>query len=102
MYSLAQIQALLKQHQRRLRAGDALPTIVEVANRAGIHRDTIYALLNGDKVCQRTQYALSRVLREVELETAQLPKTKLMSVTFKNGCAGLQIGLGKQPLFRHR
>ena len=102
MYSLAQIQALLKQHQRRLRAGDALPTIVEIANRAGIHRDTIYALLNGDRVCGRTQYALSRVMREVEVETALLPKTRLMSVTFKNGSAGLQIGLGKQPLFRHR
>ena len=102
MYSLAQIQALLKQHQRRLRAGDALPTIVEIANRAGIHRDTIYALLNGDRVCGRTQYALSRVMREVEVETALLPKTRLMSVTFKNGNAGLQIGLGKQPLFRHR
>ena len=102
MYSLAQIQALLKQHQRRLRAGDAFPTIVEIANRAGIHRDTIYALLNGDRVCGRTQYALSSVIREVEVETALLPKTKLMSVTFKNGSAGLQIGLAKQPLFRHR
>ena len=95
MYSLAQIQALLKQHQRRLRAGDALPTIVEIANRAGIHRDTIYAVLNGDRACGRTQYALSRVLQEIEVETAQLPKTKLMSVTFKNGSAGLQIGHGK-------
>ena len=102
MYALARIQALLKQHQRRLRAGDALPTIVEIANRAGIHRDTIYALLNGDRVCGRTQYALSRVMREVEVETALLPKTRLMSVTFKNGSASLQIGLGSQALFQHK
>ena len=39
--------------------------IVDIANRAGIHRDTIYALLNGDRVCGRTQYALSRVMQEV-------------------------------------
>ena len=102
MYSLAQIQALLKQHQRRLRAGDALPTIVDIANRAGIHRDTIYAVLKGDRICGRTQYALSRVLQEIEVETASIPKTRLMSVTFKNGSAGLQIGLGSQALFRHK
>ena len=102
MFSLAQLQVLLKQHQKRLRAGDALPAIVDIANRAGIHRDTIYAVLKGDRVCGRTQYALSRVMHEIEVETLQLPKTKLMSINFKNGSASLQIGLGSQSFFRHK
>ena len=77
----------------RLRAGDGIPTLSSIAKRAGIHRDTIYALLNGDRVCQRTQYALSRVLREVELETALTPKTKLMSLSFNQNGVSLQVGL---------
>ena len=96
--TLTKLQQLLRQHQQRLRAGDELPTLTELANRAGIHRDTIYALLNGDKVCQRTQYALSRVLQEVEQETFKTPKTKLMSLTFNQRGVSLQIGLGNRPL----
>jgi DNA-binding transcriptional regulator YhcF (GntR family) len=102
MYSLVNLKLLLAQHQKRLRAGDALPTFTELANRAGIHRDTIYALLNGDRVCQRTQYALSRVLQEVEEETSLTPKTKLMSLSFNQGGVSLQIGLGNQPLLTKR
>lgn len=100
--ALNQIQLQLSLHQKRLKAGDALPTITELANRAGIHRDTIYALLNGDRVCQRTQYALSRILQEVELESSLTSKTKLMSLSFNQSGVTLQIGLGNQPLFSKR
>ena len=102
MLSQLSIRTRLKAHQKRLKAGDALPTLTELANRAGIHRDTIYALLNGDRVCQRTQYALSRVLDEVEQETSLIPKTKLMSLSFNQGGVSLQIGLGNQPLLTKR
>ena len=102
MLSFADIQLLLRQHQKRLKAGDALPTLTQLANRAGIHRDTVYALLNGDRVCQRTQYALSRVLQEVEQETFMTPKTKLMSLSFNKGGVSLQIGLSNQPLLSKR
>jgi len=100
--AIFQIQQLLRQHQRRLKAGDNLPPFTELANRAGVHRDTIYALLNGERVCQRTQYALSRVLREVEQETSLTPKTKLMSLSFNQHGVSLQIGLGNQPLLSKR
>lgn len=100
--SLSDLRGWLATHQRRLRAGDALPTITNIANRAGCHRDTIYALLNGDRVCQRTQYALSRVLQEVDQETCLTPKTRLMSLSFHQGGVSLQIGLGKQPLLSKR
>ena len=93
MLSQLSIRTRLKAHQKRLKAGDALPTLTELANRAGVNRDTIYALLNGDRVCQRTQYALSRVLDEVEQETSLIPKTKLMSLSFKQGGICLQVGI---------
>ena len=100
--TMSQIRLQLFLHQKRLRAGDALPSLTELANRAGIHRDTIYALLNGERVSDRTQYALSRVLREVEQETSLTPKTKLMSLSFNQGGVSLQIGLGNHPLFSKR
>lgn len=102
MLPIESIRQQMKIHQKRLSAGDSLPSLAEVARRAGIHRDTIYALLSGDRVCQRTQYALSRVLREVEQETFMTPKTKLMSLSFYQGGVSLQIGLGNRPLLTKR
>lgn len=102
MQSMIQLRQQLHQHQRRIRAGDALPTFTELAYRAGIHRDTIYALLSGDRVCQRTQYALSKVLQEVEQETRLTPKTNLMSLSFNEGGVSLQIGLSNRPLLSKR
>jgi len=102
MQSMIQLRQQLNQHQIRIRAGDALPTITELANRAGVHRDTIYALLSGDRVCKRTQYALSSVLQKVEQETFMTPKTKLMSLSFNQGGVSLQIGLGNRPLFHRK
>jgi len=102
MLALLDLRNKLKIHQKRLKAGDALPTLTELANRAGVHRDTIYALLNGDRVCQRTQYSLSRVLREVEQETYLTPKTKLLSLSFNQSGVTLHIGLGNQPLLNKR
>ena len=102
MYSLDSLKIQLIQHQKRLKAEDSLPTITELAKRAGLHRDSIYALLTGDRVCNRTQYALSRVLQEVEQETRLTPKTKFMSLSINQGCVSLQIGLGNRPLLRKR
>jgi hypothetical protein len=67
--------------------------MTEIARRAGIHRDTIYALLNGHNVSERTQYALIGVMREIEEETAGSTKTRLMSISFNQGVPRLHIGL---------
>lgn len=72
--------------------------MTELAERAGIHRDTIYALLNGERISSRSQYALSRVMAEVEEETRDRPATKLMSVrltpigpSLAFGCTGQRV-----------
>ena len=97
-----QLRSWLTVHQYRLRAGDELPFMSDLAKRAGIHRDTIYALLNGDNVSERTQYALTRVMREIEQETASNTKTRLMCIGLNQGVPRLHIGLQATPILRKR
>lgn len=92
----------LLSHQRRLRAGDPLPSMTDIAERAGIHRDTIYALLSGGRISSRSQYALSRVMAEVEEETRGRPATKLMSVRLTPGGASLSFGCTGQRVLAKR
>ena len=96
------LRSWLRTHQHRLGAGDEFPFISDIAKRAGIHRDTIYALLNGDNVSERTQYALTRVIREIEEETASNTKTKLMSISLNQGVPRLHIGLQATPILTKR
>jgi len=84
---------------KRLRYGDSLPSISEIASRAGLHRDTIYSLLKGEKVHIRTQYALNKVMQEIELETQHIQKTKLMSISLTNSGPKLNIGPSHKPVF---
>jgi len=100
--SLQQIRSWLATHQRRLKVGDNLPFMTEIGRRGGIHRDTIYALLNGDNVSERTQYALTRLMREIEDETASNTKTRLMSISFNQGVPKLHIGLQAAPILCKR
>ena len=100
--SLLSLQLTLRTHQRRLRAGDELPFITEVARRAGIHRDTIYALMSGERINTRSQYALTRVMREIEEESAGNTQTRLMSISLGQGAPRLHIGLQTAPILRKR
>ena len=97
-----QLRRWLTAHQRRLRAGDDLPTLTELARRAGIHRDTVYALLAGDRICIRSQYGLSRVIAEIEQETQGQTKTRVMSVSLGGGGAQLRFGCGSSPILVKR
>jgi len=89
-----QICERLASHQMRLQVGDDLPSITEVASRAGVHRDTIYACVAGDRINLRSQYALSRVITELEEEMQGRVRTKLMSVSLTGGQAQLRFGIG--------
>jgi len=95
-----QIREWLASHQKRLRVGDDLPPITEVANRAGVHRDTLYACMAGDRINLRSQYALSRVITELEEEMQGRVRTKLMSVSLTGGQARLRFGIGPKILGR--
>jgi len=92
--SQEQIRIALKTHQRRLRAGDDLPAITEIAEYAGCHRDSIYAILNGDHVAYRTQYALSKAVKHFDEVCQQSQKTKLMHISLSVSGPKLGFGLG--------
>ena len=72
----------------------------EVAKRAGIHRDTIYALLNGEHINIRSQYALSKAVNQLEIELANKQKTRLMSVSLGPEGPRLRFGMGNTPVLR--
>ena len=65
--SLAQIRSWLQAHQKRLQYGDLVIPISAIANKAGISRQTLYAVLNGERAefGQVAQIRLSRVIQEI-------------------------------------
>lgn len=95
MLSIEQIKNTLKTHQLRLRLGDELPFMTVLADRAGVHRDTLYSVMQGNRICERTQYALSRVLEELERETIGKSKTRVMNISIGKNFVNLGFGVGK-------
>jgi predicted DNA-binding protein YlxM (UPF0122 family) len=94
MLTIFEIQQTLLNHQKRLQFGDDLQSITEIAKRAGVHRDTVYACLNGDRINERTQYALSSTLENIEIENQGKSKTKIMSIALRKNGVNLNFGLG--------
>jgi DNA-binding transcriptional regulator YhcF (GntR family) len=97
-----QIRDYLRSHQRRLRAGDELPCMTDIAKRAGVHRDTLYALLKGEHINIRSQYALSKAVNQLHSELVNKQKTKLMNVSLSPQGARLGFGVQATPMFRSR
>ena len=92
LLSQAQIADWFRTYQRRLKAGDRLPPLTEIADFAGCHRDSIYALVGGERVSDRTRYGLSKAVRHYDELLAQTQKTRLMHVSL--GPAGARLGYG--------
>lgn len=65
--SIVQIQSWLQAHQKRLHFGDSVLSISAIAIKAGISRQTLYAVLNGERTefGQVAQIRLSRVIQEI-------------------------------------
>ena len=65
--SLAQIRSWLQAHQKRLQYGDLVIPISAIATKAGISRQTLYAVLNGERAefGQVAQIRLSKVIQEI-------------------------------------
>jgi len=90
--SLHQIAVALRTHQKRLQLGDKLPSISELAERAGLHRDTLYEALNGRRISQVSQIRLSLMLTRLEAE--EKPPSRLMHVRLGPGMPSLGFGVG--------
>ena len=89
----------LVTYQRSLRAGDELPTITSIADRAGIHRDTLYEAING-RMSETTQRRLSIVIERLEAELEGKSRTKLAHVALLNNQVKLGFGISTTPIFK--
>ena len=92
--SLASIRQWLEAHQRRLRAGDDLPTVTEIAERAGISRQSLYNLMRDDRTQfgEPVQIRISRIIRQIDAECGA-NKTNLMRIAVgQNSPARLFVG----------
>lgn len=92
--SLLSIRQWLEAHQQRLRAGDDLPTVTEIALRAGISRQSLYNLMKDDRTQfgEPVQIRISRIIRQIDAESGA-NKTSLMRIAVgQNSPARLYLG----------
>lgn len=100
LISLNSLRLYLKTYQKRLRAGDRLPSVSELSDIAGVHRDTIYALMAGDRVNERSQYAISKALTEV-MESKWNQPSRLLSIDLGSHQPRLRVGLVETTVFKN-
>jgi hypothetical protein len=94
----AEIRNALKSHQKRLKMGDDLVPITQLAERAGVCRDTLYASLAGDRISETSQIRLNRMLDKLAEKPS--PPSRLMHVSLGPNGPRLGFGLGVGALKR--
>jgi hypothetical protein len=96
---ISNLRKHLKSHQIRLRTHVGLLSMTELAAIAGVHRDTLYSLINGERVSERSQYAISKALQILN-ETNSNQPSKLMSIEIGREGPKLRFGLTKFNMFK--
>jgi hypothetical protein len=89
---------MLIEHQKRLRAGDRIVSLSELAGIAGVHRDTLYSVMNGNRINERSQHAISRSLATVA-DSASYQKSRLLSIGLCDAGPKLHFGLNRVNIF---
>ena len=92
--SIAEIQDFLKWHQKRLAMGDAIPNMGEVAERAGMSRQTLYAFMRGERAefGQSAQIRLNLVIGRLVAEPSY-QHSKVARVDFTSGMPRIRFGV---------
>lgn len=93
LMSLRQIRNWFLSHRRTLSFNADIPTISEIAKRAGISRQTLYALIRDDRSEFGTvaQMRISRVIQQINLNPAY-PQIRSLSIDLSHGVPRLRIG----------
>jgi hypothetical protein len=91
--SIREIRSWLDLLKRRRSLGENVPSISEVAYRACISRQTLYALLRDQRseFGEVAQIRLSRVIRQISANSAY-QNTRLMAVDLSGGTPRLVLG----------
>jgi len=91
--SLCFIRSWFEDHRRRQRLGESIPSTSVIADRAGISRQTLYALLRNERseFGEVAQIRLSRVIQQIAVDPAY-QQTRLMRLTLSPEGPRLRIG----------
>ena len=92
--SISQIQEALKWHQKRLSMGDNILTISELADIAGISRQTLYKFMKGERseFGEVAQIRLSRMLMRVTEEPSYM-QTNVARIDLTSGVPKIKFGV---------
>jgi len=92
--SLYQIRIWFDMYQRRLKVDKSLPTIVDIANRSGVSRQTLYAILRDDRseFGEVAQIRLSRVISQISSQPSY-QNSKLSRIDFSGAIPRIKFGL---------
>ena len=92
--SIHQIQSWLQMHQKRLQYGDLVIPISAIATKAGISRQTLYAVLNGERTefGQVAQIRLSRVIQEITSQP-DYQVSKMMRLDLSGASPRIRFGI---------
>jgi len=91
--SISEIQDFLKWHQKRLAMGDAIPTMSELAECAGMSRQTLYAFMRGERAefGQQAQIRLNLVIGRLVAEPSY-QHSKVARLDFTRGMPRIRFG----------
>lgn len=92
-HTLVELRAWLKTHQMRLKRGETGITLSEIAGRAQISRQTMYALMRDQRgeFGEVAQIRLSRVIAQISADPAY-QQTRLMRLSLSPDGPRLHIG----------
>ena len=92
--SIIQIQAWLRAHQKRIHHGDQILPLSTIAEKAGISRQTLYAILKGKRseFGQVAQIRLSRVIQEITSQP-DYQVSKMMRLDLSGVAPRIRFGL---------
>jgi transcriptional regulator with XRE-family HTH domain len=92
--SITEIQDFLKWHQKRLALGDAIPNMGELAERAGMSRQTLYAFMRGERAefGQSAQIRLNLVIGRLVAEPSY-QHSRVARVDFTSGMPRILFGV---------
>jgi hypothetical protein len=91
--SIVQIRDWFDNLKRRRELGEIVPSISEIAQRACLSRQTVYALLRDERpeFGATAQIRLSRIIEQISADPAYR-HTRLMSVDLSGGTPRLRFG----------
>lgn len=92
--AISEIRSWLRSHQKRMRFDDGIPSMSSIADRAGISRQTLYVVLNGDRseFGEVAQIRLSKVISQISSEPSY-HHSKLSRIDFSSGVPKIRFGM---------